>query len=65
VLSTTTISTTALSTTALSKVQVSPRRAQGDSQWQIQLPNGVVIALGGAVDAKSLALVLSTAASLP
>ena len=46
------------------KVQVSPRPVQGDSQWQIQLPNGVVIAFGGAVDAKSLALVLSTAASL-
>ena len=30
----------------------------------VQLPNGVVIAFGGAVDAKSLALVLSTAASL-
>ncbi|MFB3078669.1 MAG: hypothetical protein ACE1Y4_11770 [Lysobacterales bacterium] len=47
------------------KAQLSSRPIQADSQWHIQLPNGVVIAFGGAVDAKSLSLVLSTAASLP
>lgn len=46
------------------KAQVASRPIQGNSQWHIQLPNGVVIAFGGAVDAKSLSLVLSTAASL-
>jgi len=46
------------------KAHVSSRPIQSDSQWQVQLPNGVVIAFGGPVDAKSLALVLSTAANL-
>ena len=46
------------------KAQVSNGLVQSDSKWQIQLPNGVVIAFGGAVDAKSLSLVLSTAANL-
>jgi hypothetical protein len=46
------------------KAQVSSRPVRGDSQWQVQLPNGVVIVFGGSVDAKSLAMVLSTAASL-
>ena len=46
------------------KAQVSSGLVQSDTHWQVQLPNGVVIAFGGAVDAKSLSLVLSTAASL-
>ena len=46
------------------KAQIASGPVQGDAQWQIQLPNGVVIAFGGAVDAKSLSLVLSTAANL-
>ena len=50
--------------TRFQKAQVSSSPVQGDTQWQIQLPNGVVIAFGGAIDAKSLSLVLSTAANL-
>ena len=46
------------------KAQVASDPIRTDSQWHIQLPNGVVIAFGGAVDAKSLSLVLSTAANL-
>jgi hypothetical protein len=46
------------------KAQVASDPIRTDSQWQVQLPNGVVIAFGGEVDAKSLSLVLSTAASL-
>ena len=40
------------------------RACDAAGQWHIQLPNGVVIAFGGAVDAKSLSMVLSTAANL-
>ena len=46
------------------KVQVSAGQVHGDSQWHIQLPNGVVIRFGGQVDAKTLSMVLSTTASL-
>ena len=46
------------------KAQVASDPIHTDSQWHIKLPNGVVIAFGGAVDAKSLSLVLSTAATL-
>jgi hypothetical protein len=46
------------------KAQVASEPARADSQWHIQLPNGVVIAFGGVVDAKSLSLVLHTAANL-
>ena len=35
-----------------------------DSQWRIQMANGVVVAFGGEFDASTLSLVLSTAASL-
>ena len=34
------------------------------SEWRIQLPNGVVVAFVGSVDAGALATVLNTAASL-
>jgi len=34
------------------------------SEWRIQFPNGVSVAFSGAVDAGTLATVLSTAASL-
>ena len=46
------------------KALVASEPVRTDSQWQIQLPNGVAIAFGGAVDAKSLSLVLNTAANL-
>ena len=46
------------------KAQVSPRPAQGGSQWQVQLPNGAVVAFNGTVDASTLSLVLNTTASL-
>lgn len=46
------------------KAQLSSSPARTDSQWHIQLPNGVAVAFGGTVDAKSLSLVLSTAANL-
>jgi hypothetical protein len=46
------------------KAQLATDPIRTDSQWHIQLPNGVVIAFGGAVDAKSLSLVLGTAANL-
>jgi len=34
------------------------------NEWRIQLPNGVTVSCSGAVDARSLATVLSTAAAL-
>jgi hypothetical protein len=34
------------------------------NEWRIQLPNGVTVSCSGAVDAGSLATVLSTAAAL-
>ena len=46
------------------KVQVSAGQVHSDSQWHIQLPNGVVIGFGGPVDAKTLSMVLKTTASL-
>ena len=46
------------------KAQLSSGLIRTDNQWQIQLPSGVAVSFGGAVDAKSLSLVLSTAASL-
>ncbi|MDP5065646.1 MAG: hypothetical protein NWQ24_13280 [Haliea sp.] len=36
-----------------------------DGQWQVQLPNGAVVAFSGTVDASTLSLVLNTAATLP
>jgi len=35
-----------------------------DSEWCIQLPNGVLVAFAGAVDAGTLTTVLNTAAAL-
>jgi hypothetical protein len=46
------------------KAQLTSSPVRADSQWHIQLPNGVAVAFSDAVDAKSLSLVLSTAANL-
>jgi len=46
------------------KVQTSSGPSSADNQWRIQLPNGVVVVFGGAVDAASLSVVLGTAATL-
>tara|TARA_R110001599_G_scaffold265040_1_gene465742 strand:- start:98 stop:439 length:342 start_codon:yes stop_codon:yes gene_type:complete len=46
------------------KAQVAQDPIRMDRQWHVQLPNGVVIASGGVVDARSLSVVLSTAANL-
>jgi hypothetical protein len=46
------------------KAEVSSSHLHRDSQWRIQLPNGVAIEFGGQVDAKTLSMVLSTTASL-
>ncbi|MEH6604214.1 MAG: hypothetical protein V7711_01415 [Pseudomonadales bacterium] len=46
------------------KVQVSAGQVHGDSQWHIQLPNGIAIRFGGQVDATTLSMVLSSAAAL-
>lgn len=35
-----------------------------DNQWRIQLPNGVVVAFGGEVNAKALSAVLKVTAAL-
>lgn len=35
-----------------------------DSQWQVRLPNGAVVAFSGTVNAATLTLVLNTAAAL-
>lgn len=35
-----------------------------DSEWRVQLPNGVSVAFAGAVDAGTLSTVLNTAAAL-
>ena len=45
------------------KAQVVNTRTAG-SQWQIQLPNGVVVAFSGTVDATTLSLVMNTAAAV-
>jgi len=42
-------------------------QAQGlvtDNAWRIQLPNGLVVAFTGAVDARTLSTVLTTAAAV-
>jgi hypothetical protein len=46
------------------KVQTPAVHSHPDSQWRIQLPNGVVVAFGGDLDASTLSLVLSTAAAV-
>ena len=46
------------------KVQTTDDHSRLDNQWRIQLPNGVVVAFGGELDASTLSLVLSTAASV-
>ena len=46
------------------KAEVSSSLLHRDSQWRIQLPNGVAVEFGGQVDAETLSMVLSTTASL-
>ena len=46
------------------KAEVSSSHLHRDSQWRIQLPNGVAIEFGGQVDARTLSIVLSTTVSL-
>jgi hypothetical protein len=46
------------------KAEVAGGHPHRDSQWRIQLPNGVAVEFGGQVDAKTLSMVLSTTASL-
>ena len=46
----------------LQRVQVS--KPSPDSQWQIQLPNGVAVGFSGNVNAEDLSMVLTTAATL-
>ena len=46
------------------KAEVSSGHLHRDSQWRIQLPNGVAIEFGGQIDGKTLSMVLSTTASL-
>ena len=50
--------------TRFQKVQTSTSQSSTDGSWRIQLPNGVVVAFGGDVDASTLSMVLGTAASL-
>jgi hypothetical protein len=50
--------------TRFQKVQVVGGNRASDGQWHIQLPNGLAVSFGGAVDAATLSLVLSTAAAL-
>jgi hypothetical protein len=51
--------------TRFQQVQVVADNPVGDTQWHVQLPNGLAISFGGKVDAATLALVLSTAVALP
>jgi len=51
--------------TRFQQVQVVAGNPVGDTQWHVQLPNGLAISFGGKVDAATLALVLSTAVALP
>jgi len=46
------------------KVQTHTSQSNLDSQWRIQMPNGVVVAFGGEFDARTLSMVLGAAASL-
>ncbi len=46
------------------KVQTHTSQSNPDSQWRVQLPNGVVVAFGGDFDARALTAVLGAAASL-
>lgn len=46
------------------KAQVVGTSQSLDSQWQVRLPNGAVVAFSGTADAATLALVLNTTAAL-
>ena len=46
------------------KAQVVSGTPTPDGQWQVQLPNGAVVAFSGTVDASTLALVLNITATL-
>ncbi len=47
------------------RITNAPAAGVGSGQWQVQLPNGTVVAFTGEVEAWLLSLVLTTAASLP
>ena len=51
--------------TRFQKVQVVADNPVADTQWYVQLPNGLAISFGGKVDAATLALVLNTVVALP
>ena len=46
------------------KVEIIGGRPASENQWHVQLPNGLAVSFGGTVDAATLSLVLSTAASV-
>lgn len=50
--------------TRFQKVQLVGGNRGSDGQWHIQLPNGLAVSFSGAIDAATLSLVLSTAATL-
>jgi hypothetical protein len=50
--------------TRFQQVQVVAGNPVGDTQWHIQLPNGLAVSFGGVIDAATLALILTTAATL-
>ena len=47
------------------RVATDPAADVGPAQWQVQLPNGTIVAFTGEVEARVLSLVLTTAARLP
>ena len=54
-----------LQPTRFQQVQIVAGNPVGDTQWHVQLPNGLAVSFGGKVDAATLALVLGTAVALP
>ena len=50
--------------TRFQEVQVIGGNRDSDSQWHVQLPNGLAVSFGGPVAAATWSLVLSTAAAL-
>ena len=50
--------------TRFQQVQVVAGNRANDSQWSVQLPNGLAVSFSGIVDAATLSLILTTAAAL-
>lgn len=46
------------------RIKVAGNPRAGERQWHVQLPNGLAVSFDGKVDADTLSLVLTTAASL-